>query len=200
MGACNFADEWTGVDYKQGYDELCRQARFMYGNDPYNGTIDTMRLSSRRPTKIADRYTKTADKKALKFLEEHEYGIKWECRVLDLGVVGYEIAKFVKVPHTKADAQFQTRYVAYADEYEFGTYKTATETRATLEKAIAQPRYSKTEYFHVERKSVKVAGKSTTAVAYERQTRITKTKPKTTPKGATVTPVHKFIYYGWAAE
>lgn len=200
MGACNFAIEWTGADYHQGFSELTEHATYEYGYDPYNGTISTTHLSRRNPTKIADRCTKTAEKRAQKFLEEHDYGEKWECRVLDLGVVGYEISKFVKVPHTKADAQFQTRYVAYADECELGTYKTATEARAALEEAISRPRHSNVGYFHVEKKAVKVAGKSTTTVAYERQARIAKTKPKTTPKGATVTPVHKFVFYGWAAE
>lgn len=200
MGAADFAIAWTGTDYEQGFDELCRNARWEHGNDPYSGTINTTHLSWRKPTKIAERYSATAERRAQKFLEDHDYGEKRECRVLDLGIVGYEVAKFVKVPHTSADAQFQTRFVAYADECEIGTYKTATEARAALEKAVALPRYSKTRRFHVEKAPIKVAGKSTTTCAYERQTRIAKTKPKDTPKGATVTPVHKFVFYGWAAE
>ena len=199
MGATNFAIEWTGTDYEQGFRRLANEAEREYGWDSYNGTISTTRLSRTRPHKIADRYTKTADKRAEAYLEKVDYGRKWETQVLDLGITGYEISKFVKVPHTKADAQFQTRYVAYADSYEIGTYKTAAEARAALEDAIARPRYSKTRYFHAEKKSVKVAGKSTTTCAYERQTRVTKTKPKTTPKGATVTPIHKFVFYGWAS-
>lgn len=199
MGATNFAITWIGTDYKDGYRILCAENEREYGYDPYNGTISTTHLSRRNPTKIAERNSATADRKAKKFLEDHDYGEKWECRVLDLGIVGYEVSKFVKVPHTTADAQFQTRYIAYADELEIGTYKTATEARAALEKAIALPRYAKTEFFHVEKKAVKVAGKSTTTCAYERQTRVAKTKPKTTPKGATITPIHKFVYYGWAS-
>lgn len=198
MGATEFANTWTGTDYKQGFRELCDQATFEYGNDPYNGTISTTHLSHRRPHKVADRYTKTADKKAQAYLEKVDYGERWETRVIDLGVCGYEVARFVKVPHTSADAQFQTRYVAYADERELGTYKTAAEARAALEKAIALPRNAKVSYFHVEKKAVKVSGKSTTTCAYERQVRIMKSAPKTIPKGATVTPIHKFVFYGLA--
>ena len=199
MGACNFATEWTGTDYQAGFRRLQQDAEWEYGYDPYNGTISTTSLYG-RPVKIAERYSATAAKKAQKWINEHEDNVpKRECRVLDLGIVGYEVSKFVKVPHTKADVQFQTRFVAYADERSIGTYKTAAEARAALENAMGFSRYANTERFHVEKESVRVAGKSTTTVAYERQTRIAKTKPKTTPKGATVTPVHKFVYYGWAA-
>lgn len=199
MGASNFVMTWTGTDYEQGYRELCRETEFEYGHDYYNGTISTTHLSRRQPTKIAERWSATADKRANKFIDEHDGGVKWECRVLDLGVTGYEVAKFVKVPHTSADVQFQTRFVAYADEQEIGTYKTAAEARAALEKVIGLRKYAKTQCFHVEKKPVKVCGTSTTTCAYERQVRIAKTKPKTTPKGTTVTPIHKFVYYGWAA-
>lgn len=198
MGACNFDLTWDGTNYKDGFTFLSQEAMHEYGWDAYNGTISTTSLVG-TPHKIAERYSKTAERKAQQWLENHDWGRKWECRVLDLGVVGYEVSKFVKVPHTKADAQFQTRYVAYADEREIGTYKTAAEARKELERAIALPRYARTEYFHVEKKAVRVSGKSTTTVAYERQTRVVKTKPKTAPRGTTVTPVHRFLYYGWAS-
>lgn len=199
MGATEFAITWTGTDYKQGFRELRDQATFEYGNDPYNGTISTTGLCG-RPHKVADRYTKTAEKKAQAYIEKVDYGEKRKTHVIDLGVCGYEVARFVKVPHTSADAQFQTRYVAYADERELGTYKTAAEARAALEKAIALPRNASVSYFHVEKKTVKVSGKSTTTCAYERQVRVMKSAPKTTPKGATVTPIHKFVFYGLAGS
>ena len=197
MGAVNFANIKECADHRQGFEDLVASARFEYGDSCYNGTISTTRLVG-RPTKIADRYTKSVDKKAQKWLDEHDYGRKWECHVLDLGVVGYEISKYVKVPHTKADAQFQTRFVAMVDHTEIGVYKTAAEARAALETAMARGRYIGTECFHVEKRAVNISKGSTTAVEYRMETRTTKSKPKSTPKGSTLRAIHRYCYYGWA--
>lgn len=197
MGATNFANIKECCDYKQGFEDLAFSARIEYGDSAYNGTLSTCQLCG-RPTKLADRYTKSVDKKAWKWLEDHDYGRKWECRVLDLGIVGYEISKYVKVPHTKATAQFQTRFVAMADHTQIGIYNTAAEARTALEGAMGQGRYIGTESFFVEKRPVNVTKGSTTAVEYRMETRITKSKPKNTPKGALLRPIHRYCYYGWA--
>jgi hypothetical protein len=44
MGACTFVTEEAGKDLQQAYRRAQEQARFMYGHDPYNGTISTCDL------------------------------------------------------------------------------------------------------------------------------------------------------------
>lgn len=199
MGASNFYYIAEGTDYRQVFRELVDEASFMYGHEDYNGTISTTDLSRRTPHKIADRYTATAEKKALAYCEKVGWGKKWESRVLDLGITGYEISSFVKVPHTTADAQFQTRYVVMADDRVLGEYKTAAEARKALEAALTRPSNSGVDGFRVVKAARNINHGKTTACAYERKTRITKTRPKKVPAGATVREVHSWMFYGWAS-
>lgn len=41
MGAHNFEDYGYGKTAEEAHRELCDQARFEYGHNPYNGTIST---------------------------------------------------------------------------------------------------------------------------------------------------------------
>lgn len=43
MGACTFTNTigGKGMDPNTAYKELCRQAQYDHGHDPYNGTIST---------------------------------------------------------------------------------------------------------------------------------------------------------------
>lgn len=198
MGATNFYDTFESTDYREGFRVLSAESRDEYGYDPYNGTISTTELSRLAPHRIAERYTKSADKKAHRYLEEVDYGEKWETRVLDLGVTGYEITTFKKVPHTSATVTYQTFYVAYADNGELGRYKTAAEARKRVERALASPDFSVSRY-HVEKECRATNGGDSCSFAYEKETRRTKAKPKSVPKGAKVSAVHKWGYYGWAS-
>lgn len=201
MGATNFIESIDATSARDGYEALCRQAEFECGHDPYNGTISTCGFYGVAHT-TGERHTKTSEKKAMAIIEREDYGRKREARAIDCGVVGYRIDKMVKVPHTKADAIFQTVFTVRVTRYDGSTvdegdYKTQAEANARLSAIL--PRYVKADAVEVVKRSKKVKGKSTVATRYERQSRIAKTKPKTTPKGTVVTPIHHYIYYGWAA-
>lgn len=200
MGATNIVSGVIrGTDYRDAYQELVREATFEYGHDPYNGTWSTMGLSARSPHRVAQRYSKTAERAAMKYIDEQDYGVKWEARVVDLGIVGYEVSSFVKVPHTTATAQYQTRFVAYAGGREIGAYKTAAEARDALTKAMGGRQARDVDSFRVVKESRNVNKGSTVACAYERKSRTTKGRPKAVAKGAEVREVHAYVFYGWAS-
>lgn len=201
MGATNFVCEIDATTARDGYVALCREAEFEYGHDSYNGTISTCHFYGVTHT-TGERYTKTSMKRALAIVEREDYGRKWEARAIDCGVVGYRIDRLVKVPHTKADAIFQTVFsVMVTDEdgtvTSKGDYKTQAEANKALERVLV--RNHRAISVEVVKRSKMVRGKSAVATRYERQSRIAKTKPKTTPKGAVVTPIHHYLYYGLAS-
>lgn len=85
MGACNFIEFGRGKTAEEVFDSLVRDAEFMYGHDPYNGTISTTSLS-RKPVKvIRKRFTEKARQEAVKVAEADDWGKKWESRVIDCG-------------------------------------------------------------------------------------------------------------------
>lgn len=197
MGACPFLVEWTGSDYRDGFRELVREAEYEYGTDPYNGSISTCSLHRGAPTRISDRYNKTAEKKALKYLEEKDDGVKWYAKVLDLGVVDYQIVSYKKRPGKKAEARWETFYVVYEDVKRLKSFKTLAEANRYLKTVVAKADGSADEY-RIEKQSLNIGG-NTTAAAYEWSCRTTKTKPKRIPQGAVLRERHKFFYYGWAS-
>ena len=196
MGATNFLNEWRGANFQDGFAELKQQAEWEYGDNPYNGTLSTTRLSGREPRRIADRYSETARKRALKFLDQRSWGDKWVCEVLDLGVVEYEVATYKKVPQ-KAEARWETRYAVCENGRRVKTLKTVVEARAFLERRIAVADGSVDSYT-VEKVPENVSGGSCVATLYERQVRRYKTKPKRIPSGAVCVPIHVWWFYGWA--
>lgn len=201
MGATNFVCEIDAITASDGYNALCQDATFEYGNDAYNGTISTCSFYGTTHT-TGERYTKTSRKKAMDLVVKADYGRKWEARAIDCGVVNYRIDRLVKVPHTKADAIFQTVFsVMVTDERgreeSKGDYKTQAEANKAIDSVLAC--YPHALSIEVVKRAKKVKGSSAVATRYERQSRTTKTKPKTLPKGTTLTEVHHYVYYGWAA-
>lgn len=195
MGACTFTNSWVGVDYRDGYRELVSDAEAEYGYDPYNGTISTCRLHSARPVRIAERYSKTAEKKAVEYMNSHP-GEKWYARVLDLGVVEYDIVSYKKVPKN-AEARWETFYRVTADGRRLKSFKSVSDARRYLDQMVSQSDGS-VDWYCIEKIAENVGG-SALSTSYERICRTVKTKPKRVPKGATVRERHMFYYYGLAS-
>lgn len=197
MGACNFVVEGEGTSARSVFNKLYAEAEAAYGYDPYNGTISTTGFTG-NVTKVADKYNKTAAKKAIKYIEARDYGQKWYSDAVDAGVVGYEVSTYKKVPRTKADVVYRTVYVAYADSRELGVFKTTAEARKCVEDKMHYADGGVYRY-QVVKESRPVSGTKTVTFAYERQTRRVKSLPKNVAKDAKVTPIHHFFFYGWAS-
>jgi hypothetical protein len=202
MGASAFIH--TRVDYSAGeaFNKLVAEAEYEDGHDSYNGTISTCGMG--RVTKFSDVCTPAVEKKAYKYIKDHDNGSKWVASVLDLGVVGYEQILVKKVsPTHKNPAKYQQRFVVYRmeDEYnrekyvkDFGT-KSEADTFA-MKKTMENP---DTEYV-VRKKPIIVNSGSDTVTLFKIEKKTLKTRPKSVKTGAILKEKHKYVFYGWASS
>lgn len=93
MGAELFTMSAKGNDVKEVFDNLVEESLFMYGNNPYNGTISTTSLANE--IRLPKEVQKSKDKKKALgevLMEDQYFGFvrKWETHYADLGAVHYE--------------------------------------------------------------------------------------------------------------
>jgi hypothetical protein len=85
MGACKFIEFGWGETKEEAFEALVREAEWVHGHDPYNGTISTTSLS-RRPAKVVQKnWGPRAERAAIKLAEADDWGEKWESRAIDCG-------------------------------------------------------------------------------------------------------------------
>ena len=203
MGAISFVEAINASSAREGFNKLVKEAIYSHGNDSYNGSISTCSLG--RITKLADKYTKSVEKKAWKKIEAEDNGVKWEARCLDLGIVGYEIISAKKIaPKTQEKAKFVTKFVvchnAYPGVSDVKYFNTKTEADNYAMEMSLKGSGESGEYFVV-KKPVNIEKSGSEVVSEFEVTKVRKTsKPKTTSKAnQKVVEIHKYIYYGWAA-
>lgn len=202
MGASNFIETGYGSNAGEVFDLLVKDAEYEKGHDRYNGTISTCSYVGCK--KVADVYTKSVDKKAYKIIEDDNYGRKWEAKALDLGVVRYEIVRIKKViPKSKKKAEFRQRYavmlldsygVLYKMKAHFETKKEADED--ALKRILKNPN----EKYVVCKKAININNGDDTVTEFKVEVSERKSKPKTIPAGCILREIHKYIFYGFAAE
>lgn len=200
MGAQNFSIVGYGTSPREVFDGLVQDAEYEYGHDSYNGTISTCSLG--RMKKVADKYTKSVDDKAHKIIEDEDYGEKWEARVLDLGVVRYELYSAKKVTHkAKRVAEYRQRFVVLNID-PFGKDKVvshfATKKEADDEALRLIAKYPKNDYA-VAKRSININNGDDIVTDFKTEKKIRASKPKSVPKGSILREVHKYVFYGWAA-
>lgn len=205
MGATNVWYAAEGASYEEEFEKLRREAEREYGWDEYNGTISTMFLSRRPVVKISDKFGATSEKKAFKHMEDDGWGMgKRECHVLDLGIIGWEVAAYEKVPRTSAvaaEVSYQTFFVGYADNREICCEKTAAAAKSKVKAYMESHQSDPVSRYHVEKEARKMRNgrldpdACACSFAMERKVRITKSKPKS----ASAKPIHRWMFYGWAA-
>lgn len=93
MGATTFVQDERGTNVNEVFEMLVNDAKSMYGEDPYNGTISTTSLGREihLPNEVLS--AKDKDKAINEFLSKNsDFGFtnKWETRYANLGVVHYE--------------------------------------------------------------------------------------------------------------
>jgi len=202
MGATNFVEFWEGADYKEGFRVLSREAELEEGYDPYNGTISTTSLSWREPKVISARYGATSREKAMRFVEKEgwEDAGKRYCEVLDLGVSGWEVSKFVKEKTKPCDVKYHVVYEVRVNGHVVSEHPTAAKANEEARRVVADPRRATCDEVEVRKSSVPVDGSGNAVVGrWVREVRIQKSKPSRVAKGSTVRAIHKWCYYGWAA-
>lgn len=198
MGAQAFTRLAKGTSAREVFDMLCEDARYEYGNDSYNGTISTTNL--RRVTKVADKYSETSKKKGYKMVEEDDYGQKWECDCLDLGVVEYKVTTVKKVTeHPKKTADYKMMFCV-CKAYNNDVIKKCKTKKEADDWAVDYIGKNTNDSLVVRKMYVNVNSGSDITTSFDKTVKTYKSKPNLKPMtGRTVEAVHMYLFYGWAA-
>jgi hypothetical protein len=198
MGACGFCEHIEGYNAGECFDRLVSDAISEYGNDPYNGTISTCSMG--RVKTISKKYSNAVNEKAMKMIQDEDYGRKWVASVLDLGVVGYDIISITKkAPTTKTKAKYVQKYAVIRDEERgekvIASFDSKTEAD---EKAIKLTMDNPLKTYFVAKRPVNInnGDDTVTNIIVKRERREKPLKPN---KNRIVKEVHKYIFYGLAA-
>lgn len=196
MGACKFCETIEGEDAGIVFDDWASDLREEYGDDAYNGTASTCELVG-KPVKIADKYSKASEKRGQKYVEDHDYGSKWEARCLDLGVTKYVLREVRRAATHKDRPEYVWKYVVIRPDGSGKFFSCKGEADAHAKNLIME---TGVDSIHVERRHVLVKGTETvTDFKVTEKTYASRPHPKNM-EGKRIVEIHKFMFYGWAAE
>ena len=191
MGAQSFINTISSTNYSKGFNDLVDRAIYENGNDHYNGTISTTDLIG-PPIKIADVYSKSAMDKAYKYVEEHDYGRKWEARCLDLGVEYYLVREVKVIVHKAQKApKYEIAYLVGNDR----SFKDLKSAKDFAEKYVLKNGGT----IQIRKTKVIADGEEDVYQYKTVETRRDKIGNLKSKPGREIIPVHRYMYYGWAA-
>ena len=202
MGSRAFKKMALGENASKVYDELVRDAIEEYGEDRYNGTIST--TSFYGISKKYDKPTEANKKKAYAFIEKEidEVVDKRDCYCVDLGIDHYEVVTIKKeINKPKITPMFKKMFVVHYWKYDMEKEKSFSSKREAesfaFEKKMGNPDYP----VSITQDYVLVKGDNTVSVINVEIThKKTMTKQLKPMPNRTVKAIHKYIFYGWAAE
>ena len=202
MGACFFTNQIESENPTKAYDALVEDAIRKYGNDSYNGTISTW-CGYAKSSLSFNKYSKTNELKARRYIDKTQDNIcKRDCLYIDLGVVRYETVKAIKKKVVKEKPVYKKMFVVYWEKISdaYGNNKRAFDKLADAEKFAFKKKlessalniYIKYEYFLVKGKNM--------VETFDVKITPRKTRPQKVGQNTVVKEIHKYIFYGWAAE
>ena len=194
MGATSFIQTVDAISAREAQEILIKKAKEEYGSHPYNGTIST--CYSFRCAKTFDKYSKANEQKMLEYASRDFTMETRTARYIDLGVAYYMQTTVKKIPQT-CTAKYEQRY-AVVDMT--GKLISPTSYRTTKTEAInlAMEYAIKGVEVAVNKMPILVSGNSTCTTFCVEQTRVSKMSKDT--KNKKTIPIHKYIFYGLAAE
>lgn len=193
MGACSFIETAFAGSVREAFDNLVKEAIRENGNGPYNGTISTCSLE--RTVKKFDKYSKSNEDKAYKLIEEDGYGDKWYAKAIDLGIVHYEIMTIKKLAAKKEKPKWVMAYVVHYGR-KAKSFKTKTEADAEAMKLLKNGEKD----VYVSKEYVNTIKDSEIVSEFKVEKTQKNTKPKTLKSNQSCKEVHKYMFYGFAAE
>lgn len=142
-----------------------------------------------------DKYSKSNEDKAYKTIKEDHYGEKWVAKAIDLGIVHYEVTTFKKLTSKKEKPKWTMSYVVH-----YGTrtklFRTKTESDAEAMKLLKNGESD----VYVSKEYVNTVKGSEVVSEFKIEKKQLKTKPKTLKQNQTYNEIHKYMFYGFAAE
>lgn len=201
MGACNFSHVIDAYSAREGFGMLVSEAVYECGNDGYNGTISTCSLGAVRDLSSSGNYTKAVMKKAEQYIKDDDYGSKWTATCLDLGIIGYDVITAKKTQEKpKTKAEYRQKYVVLSSALDSGTnISLYRDTKKEADDLAMQLAVKNNRSYYVAKRPVNVNRGDDLVTSISYTTTRKKTKPKTCPANSVIKPVHKYMYYGWAA-
>lgn len=193
MGACSFINRAEASSVYEAFDRLVEEAVRKYGDNPYNGTISTCSLG--RTIKTFEKYSKTNEDKAYKLIEKDNYGEKRCAKAIDLGAVYYEVTTIKKLPSKKEKPKWIMAYVVHYGE-KAKSFKTKTLADAEAIKLLKNGEKD----VYVSKEYVNTVKSSEIVSEFKIEKKQSKYKPKTLKPNQACKEIHKYIFYGFAAE
>ena len=196
LGYSQFEEYTEAASPEEGFARLVAEAKSLYGDDPYNGTISTCNLG--RVVHIADKYSTAAENKAAAWMKKYP-GQKWVAACLDCGVTAYRKVTVKKATAPAKGTVYASRYVLSEKSHGRNVSEKIFERKEDAEHEEFRLAAKHPENLcRITRTKVLVAGTEAT-VTFEPHVENTGKKPKET-KNSKVVPIHRYIYYGLAAE
>lgn len=193
MGACSFIKTAYAGSAREAFDSLVKDAIREYGDNSYNGTISTCSYGG--TVMRFDKYSKSNEDKAYKLIEEDGYGEKWDAKAIDLGIVHYEVTTIKKVSVKKEKPKWTMMYVVhYGGRTKL--FKTKTESDAEAMKLLKNGESD----VYVSKEYVNTVKGSEVVSEFKIEKKKSKTKPKSLKPNQTYNEIHKYMFYGFAAE
>ena len=195
MGAVNFYVTACGKDEREAFNKLVAATR-KYGKDEYNGSISTTELVG-APVVIAKKFSAESEHAGYEYAKKNNYGEKCESRCLDLGVTEYVVTTVKKrVFRERATLVFRTRYIL--EEIRDGVIASVGEPFETKQEAEdAAIKRAIESGTRVVACRTKVPTKGRDVVSFvDPDVRHYEDLPKDLPKGAVVSEIHVYGFYG----
>lgn len=209
MGACSFIVSGEGVSPQNAFQMLCEEAAYEYGHSPYSGTINTCSLCG--TTVLGKKYTKTVEKKGYALANKDVEDVrKYTARCLDLGVVYHNVYSLKRVSYDKMTARWKQKYVVIDTEDFSEHILYSADTKKACEEYVRKRifddlrKHTVPADLVIAKRPVQEPKPKTPNKDYLARYSLTckraNTKPKKNPADAFVEEVHKYIFYGMAAE
>ena len=204
MGACSFIVGKEATSADEAFRQLCEEAAYNYGHNAYSGKINTCDFYG-RATVLADKYAKAVEAKAQKMAyEQFERMRKYQACCYDLGVVYYNVMSVKKDVPEKQKIKWVQKYVVIDARGLDEDIVFKADTKKPCEEYIRQHIFSGRQCLAIAKRPVPQPapfGRNKDYLArYSVSVKQVNKIPKNVPSGSKVEAVHRYLFYGIAAE
>ena len=197
MGAVSFMHIEEGFNARDVCEALAAEATRRRGSNAYNGTIST--CSFGRCYRSFATWSKENEQAVIAELNARQHRwVKWQADYVDLGVCGYMVVT-VKKTNAEYTAKYKQKFVV-CDRFGTKSYG-AFDTKPLADAAACTLALQKPDGdFCVRKTMVRLEGNDEVASFRVEKKRVNKKPKVTSGPNVRVYPIHKYVFFGFAAE